>query len=332
MFYKRRSKKKRVNVRLNLMDKISLIVPVYNGDSCIGKCFDSIVNQTYKNIEILLINDGSIDNAGKICDEYAGKDNRIKVFHKNNGGVCSAMNVGLKHSTGDYIGFVDSDDWIESDMFENLHKVLKSANCQISVCSYFKDTDIQSDVVFNKVKIPEEIISLRNMLLYPLQRDYYMGFCSYIWNKLYSADILKNYQFDTKITHANDVLFYNTVILSEKCTGIYIDRPLYHYYQRSTSISKSESLAIKNDLLIVYKRVEDMFKAAGYSDIIFWARGFYCHHASVIAEIALRNRDKETLRRMQNEIILHLDDYIKTNKDFPEKFDRIHKLLQEECV
>ena len=110
--------------RVDAMAKISVIVPVYNVESYLRKCLDSVINQTYSDLEILLINDGSFDNCGEICDEYAGKDARIKVFHKENGGLSSALNVGLKNVSGDYIGFVDSDDWIELDMYQKLHNAM----------------------------------------------------------------------------------------------------------------------------------------------------------------------------------------------------------------
>ena len=98
-------------------DLISVIVPVYNVEEYLDRCIESIVNQTYKNLEILLIDDGSTDNSYNICDKWAKKDNRIKVVHKENGGVSSARNVGLDVATGDYIGFVDSDDYISIDMY-----------------------------------------------------------------------------------------------------------------------------------------------------------------------------------------------------------------------
>jgi glycosyltransferase involved in cell wall biosynthesis len=299
------------------MDKISVIIPVYNVEPYIRKCLDSVISQTYKNLEILLVNDGSTDNSGKICDEYAEKDKRIKVFHKENGGLSSALNVGLENFTGDYLGFVDSDDWIEPDMYETLYKAIKSKNVQISIASYFKDTDTESIPASNEKKISDGIISQKDMLLFPLQRDYYMGFCGYVWNKLYSADIIKanRLSFDNDIKYGMDVLFYYTLMTSCNCIGIYIDKPLYHYLQRDTAISKSKSLSVKADILTVYKRVEELLNENEYSNISYWARGFYCHHASVIAEIA------------QCEVKSHLKDYVKTNKDFPGKFARMRAIL-----
>ena len=100
--------------------KISVIVPVYEVEPYLRKCLDSVVNQTYQNLEIILVDDGSPDKCPAICDEYAARDERIQVIHKENGGVASARNAGLERVTGDYIGWVDSDDWIETDMFEYL--------------------------------------------------------------------------------------------------------------------------------------------------------------------------------------------------------------------
>ena len=115
--------------------KISIIVPVYKVEKYIHKCIDSILNQTFKDFELILVDDGSPDNCGKICDEYAKKDSRVIVIHKENGGLSSARNSGLDIARGDYIGFVDSDDYIENDMYELLYNLCEENNCDISSCS-----------------------------------------------------------------------------------------------------------------------------------------------------------------------------------------------------
>ena len=104
---------------------ISVIVPVYNVEKYLPQCLNSIINQTYENLEIIFINDGSTDNSGNICDEYAKRNSRIKAIHKENGGASSARNIGLDICKGDNIGFVDSDDWIELDMYESLYKYMR---------------------------------------------------------------------------------------------------------------------------------------------------------------------------------------------------------------
>ena len=115
---------------------ISVIVPVYNVENYLDKCIESIVNQTYKNLEIILVDDGSLDSSSKICDEWAVKDNRIKVIHKTNGGVSSARNEGLKNANGDFIAFVDSDDWLELNMYEKLISKQKETNTDIVFSGY----------------------------------------------------------------------------------------------------------------------------------------------------------------------------------------------------
>ena len=112
--------------------KISVVVPVYNVEEYLDQCVESLVGQTYKNLEVILVDDGSPDNCPAMCDEWAERDNRIKVIHKENGGVSSARNAALDIASGDYIGFVDSDDWIEPDMYEILIKNAKKYDADIS--------------------------------------------------------------------------------------------------------------------------------------------------------------------------------------------------------
>ena len=113
---------------------ISVIIPVYKVERYLPRCIDSILSQTYKNIELLLIDDGSPDSSGDICDEYAEKDPRVRMFHKENGGVSSARNLGLDEAKGDYIGFVDSDDYIAPGMYEKLVELIEDNNADIAVC------------------------------------------------------------------------------------------------------------------------------------------------------------------------------------------------------
>lgn len=119
---------------VHMNNLISVIVPVYKVEKYIKKCIESIINQTYENLEIILVDDGSPDNCGKICDEYAKKDKRIKVIHKENGGVSSARNLGLEKSNGQYITFIDSDDWIEEEYCEILLTTLKEQNADCAIC------------------------------------------------------------------------------------------------------------------------------------------------------------------------------------------------------
>jgi len=313
-------------------DKISIVVPVFNTESHLTKCLTSILSQTHSNIEVLLINDGSTDKSGTICDEFANNDSRVKVFHKENGGVSSAKNIGLNHSTGDYVGFVDSDDWIASDMYEVLLSALKFSKADISVARYYKtneDDDELSEVVnMHQINNP---VSTKDMVLYPLMRDFYLGFCGYMCNKLFSARLFEQGKmcFREDIRYGEDVLLYTQIVLSNNCTGVYVDKPLYYYLQRNTAASKSRSVEFRKNILKVYKCVEQLLDENGYGEDSFWARGFYCYHVSVIAEIALETGVIDVFQEMQKQINAHFDDYRKTNLHFPNKLERMRKILEQ---
>ncbi|MCF0156053.1 MAG: glycosyltransferase, partial [Veillonella sp.] len=120
------------------MSKISVIVPIYNVEPYIHQCVDSIINQTYKDLEIILVDDGSPDNCGKICDEYAAKDDRVKVIHRPNGGLSAARNSGLDVATGEYIAFVDSDDYIACNMYSDMMEFMLKHKLDIVVCSSYR--------------------------------------------------------------------------------------------------------------------------------------------------------------------------------------------------
>ena len=123
------------------MSKVSIVVPIYNVEKYLEQCIDSIINQTLKDIEIILVDDGSPDNCPQICDDYAKKDSRIKVVHKKNGGLSSARNAGIEVATGDYIGFVDSDDYIELDMYEKMYSIAIENNVDFVMSDYYRVSD-----------------------------------------------------------------------------------------------------------------------------------------------------------------------------------------------
>lgn len=196
--------------------KVSVIVPVYNVEKYLSKCIDSIINQTLSNIEIILVNDGSTDNSGKIIDEYAKKDSRIKVIHKKNGGQGSARNAGLDIAKGEYIGFVDSDDWIDSNMYEKLYINAKEKSLDISICGrkIWSESnvlkckiDVKNEFIYNLQKILLEYIV--DYLLYP----YTVSTC----NKIYKSKILKvnDIKFDNvENVGSEDALFNIDVLLN----------------------------------------------------------------------------------------------------------------------
>ena len=213
---------------------ISVIVPVYNVEEYLDRCVESIVNQTYQNLEIILVDDGSTDSSGKKCDKWANKDNRIVVIHKKNGGQSSARNQALKIAKGDLIGFVDSDDYIDSTMYEKLIDCLNNNNCDIVECTKI-DFDNQTPkcisigsgnvLVFNRKEAIEDFIKEKH-------------FKCTVWNMLLKASIAKNVMFDEGKTHEDILWPYRAYMLAERIS--YVDYALYFYFQRPSSTMNME--------------------------------------------------------------------------------------------
>lgn len=181
------------------MDKISIIVPIYNGASTIEKCINSILNQTYKNFEILAINDGSIDDTLQLLYKLQKLDNRIKIFTKQNGGVSSARNLGLDKATGDYIEFMDCDDELKPEMFEKLLNAIKTANADLAICN-FENNPMFKSYLTNKV------YDLKNE--YDAIRIYQETFgITTPWNKLFKKETIKNLRFNESISFTEDEIF-----------------------------------------------------------------------------------------------------------------------------
>lgn len=212
---------------------ISIIVPIYNVDKYLEECIESLKNQTYKNLEIILINDGSADNSEQICREEAKQDNRIVFINKKNGGAASAKNKGLKVAKGDYITFVDSDDFIEPDMIEYMVNTIKKYNSDIIQCSFinlYKNTE-----KFKQDKIVEQRISSKDFLeLFLTKWD-----SSLFWNKLFKRDVIENVFFKEGRCIDDEFFTYKCVINSKSI--VTSNKIVYNYRMRKSGVMKSES-------------------------------------------------------------------------------------------
>lgn len=222
--------------------KISIIVPIYNVQDYLGKCIESLINQTYKNIEIVLVNDGSNDDSGRICDYYSSIDKRIKVIHQKNGGVSSARNTGLKYSTGDYIGFVDPDDWVDNCMYEKLLEILIKNKSSISMCSYkYENENTELNVL--KPNLIEQNLSSKELIskLFVANSFYYTILC----NKLYRADLWNDIKFPEGYVHEDEAVIH---IIYDRCKQLSsISNEFYHYRMVSSSITHTNQLIRKID-------------------------------------------------------------------------------------
>lgn len=202
---------------------ISVIVPVYNVEKYLCRCVDSILNQTYPYLEIILVDDGSTDNSVKICDEYAKKDSRIKVIHKRNGGVSSARNVGLQNVTGEFVTFVDSDDYLESTCLEKMHNGMIKSNVDLVVVRWKNQDGI--------IKIGNTDETFKEKMINQGQLPT-IGLLTTVWGHLYRKKQLADISFDEEIFYGEDNLFSVNYFFSRNGKKmLLINEPLYIYYE-----------------------------------------------------------------------------------------------------
>lgn len=209
---------------------ISIIVPIYNVDRYLDKCINSIISQSFTGFELILIDDGSTDSSPEICDRYSRLDSRIIVIHKNYGGVSSARNVGLNHSKGEYIAFVDSDDWIRFDMMETLYLNLINYNADISQCDLIRTHKEKiSDIPINS----RERVYSNYEILSRMQEGAIIA-DKVLWNKLYKIELFDHIRFPEGKIHEDEFVNYKLYYKANKiiCTN----QKMYYYRQRNDSI------------------------------------------------------------------------------------------------
>lgn len=209
---------------------ISIIIPVYNTEKYLTSCLDSVINQTYRNLEIILVDDGSTDNSGAICQEYALTDQRIKYFKKENNGAASARNFGLKMAKGKYIGFVDSDDIIHKDMYLTLYNNLIDYNADLSICDVTRFSDVPNFNNSNNIWEYDTLKALKVLL-----ED--KKICSYSVNKLCKKDLIKNITYPISKLQEDVGTVYKFIMNANKI--VYSDSKLYGYYARGDSVTKT---------------------------------------------------------------------------------------------
>ena len=247
---------------------VSVIIPVYNVEKFLNRCVDSILSQTYKNIEIILVDDGAQDSSPQICDEYAHKDIRVKVIHKNNGGLASARNAGLKVAKGDYILFVDSDDWIKDITVEELLNIAVKNQVDfvrfIPVSAGYPDRpdgtpinfgteDFMEDGVYNKEKMIRDIYP--RLFVTP---QLTMGPIVAAWRSLYNRKFLvdNNLYFDEEVKYSEDAIFSAKVVYNSNKFYYIKGGYYYNYFYNTSSITKS----FKKDRWNVCKILSSTFK------------------------------------------------------------------------
>lgn len=222
------------------MKKISVIVPVYGVEKYLNKCVESIVNQTYQNIEIILIDDGSPDKCPQICDEWAQKDNRIIVIHKSNSGVSESRNMGLERASGDYIGFIDSDDYIDPEMYEKLINAIQKNDSDIALCGIYKEDENGSKQYICEENLKN--VNVDDLFKYYILNNFYIKNDVFYTDNvmasacrcLYKKNVINKTQF-VQNGLCEDFIF-NIEILTPETKFAIVDEYLYCYFQRSDSV------------------------------------------------------------------------------------------------
>ena len=266
---------------MKMNEKISVIVPVYKVEPYLRRCVDSILAQSYTNLEIILVDDGSPDNCPAICDEYAEKDDRVRVIHKLNGGISAARNAGLDVATGAYVTFVDSDDWIDTDHISSLKFVLEShSHNAISV----------SDV--SKLNVNNEMIA--SFKYNNNQSDINQSIFGYVCNKLYSVELINNYRFYVGCKFAEDLIF-NSEIFKKSPDYVYTKKATYNYFQRESSLTTA---------LISDKKIDDFLTFAKQYEIIlseiYYDDEYFCQYNSVVGNLTCNLMCEITLSKSIN--------------------------------
>ena len=227
------------------MIKVSVIVPVYNTEKYLAKCLDSLVNQTLKDIEIIVVNDGTKDNSEKIINEYLKKYSKIRYYKKENGGLSSARNYGIELANGEYVGFVDSDDYVKDGMFSKMYECAIKNNSDIVVCDTIMKKETSEYVLKSNLKYSEDAV--RNYIIsYPMAPI-----------RLVRKSLFKDYNFTEKILYEDLCLMPTLAIMTSKIS--FLNEGLYYYVQRDSSIMTSAFNEKQLDIFKVLNNVKDKF-------------------------------------------------------------------------
>lgn len=295
--------------------KVSVIVTAYNIQDYIVKCLESIANQTYKNLEVIVVDDGSSDDTGKLADEFAKNDNRFIVIHKENGGVSIARNRGIDISSGDFIGFVDGDDTIEVDMYEMLVNNAIKYDANISHCGYKVIENNKETLFFDTKQI---IIQDRKKGLLDLFEGTLIE--PSLCNKIFRRSIVGSIRLDESLK-INEDLYFNVLLFDKSNKSIFEDEAKYHYMKRDNSATTSSLNNIRKvmDPLKVYDMIVDLYK--GDKDILPYAKKMKIERNINIYNLLTLEKNTE-LKKLKKQIRYYIKlskNEVKNNKQITRK-------------
>lgn len=279
----------------NIIPKVSISVPVYNSEKYLHKCLESLINQTLKEIEIIIVNDGSNDKSESICREYAERDKRIKLINKLNGGLATARQVALESARGDYFCACDSDDWVESTMYERLYEKAKESNADIVMCdswSEYPDSKKTKHSYSYQLEDRKDLLGDALNGCFPCQ----------VWNKMFKRELFEKYDisWEPGINLGEDFLIM-LKILQHPVKVEYLSEPLYHYRREMGGSSYTNNISLKTfqQSLLIRKWAVENIDTVKYSNGIFrlWLN---------LAFTGLRVKDDMSTEYYNNEVMSNL--------------------------
>ncbi len=305
---------------------LSVIIPVYNAEKYLNRCLESVCNQTYNNLEVLLVDDGSSDSSGAICDNYADKDSRVKVFHVTNGGQASARNIGLSHATGQYITFVDNDDWIDDRMYEKLMELVDRYNCPITGCATIKE--FSDGAVHNEyTKMESGIRSGKQCNIDIL----YQNSCTWgaLWNKIYKKELWEGISFPSGKQLEDYVVI--TKLFNSADQVYFFKEPMHHYSMREDSQSKKGFSDQKLSVIESAEAIRDYFLENSKDVEILDASNYFVFNIMVMILWGCYRSDydnkKGVLKSYKKRTIIELKKNLFNIKNYPRLFMLIAKLV-----
>jgi len=298
--------------------KISIIVPVYNSEDYVEETVESVIKQTLKEIEIILVDDGSTDNSGKLCDECAKKDNRIVVIHKANGGLSDARNAGMKVANGKYMMFLDADDLFEPDSCEHMYNTIEESGADYVIGNYqMMDVDGTrwQNTAFDVEKYKNFRIDIHDF------KNSFFVMNSTAWNKIYRVQFLKENNITFEVPAPAEDAYFTSLCYMKAKYGFYTNKVMYLYRNSPNSISKSCSLKYFKGIDRAYRRIYESFKENG-------ELGYYRYvYAKINAYIACQLIDSNITREEKIECLKDFEWYFKLNEEL--KVYPVHATLSK---
>lgn len=254
---------------MNSQPLISVLIPIYQVRAYLAQCLDSVIHQTYQNLEIILVDDGSTDGSGEICDQYAGRDARIKVIHKENGGLVSARKAGLQAASGELIAYVDSDDWIDPETYQAMYQMMEDNDADVVVAGHWEHSrdeewpvnNFIAPGVYQSQDLTEKVFS---RMLYEPSIGFW-GLSPAVWDKLFKRNLVFDYQMrvDERIWDGEDHAFVYSAILDAKCVCI-SEKNFYHHRIREGSVAVAYDQKCFERFSYLFCHLKDQFSKSPY--------------------------------------------------------------------